>query len=114
MAGWEEIPDHKWNAYGEIIRIEFDWKLGYEPDLLIVSLQLWIPCGSSDPDSAVYVFQGKARHWELVLAADADFDSLWHSDLRISSTNGFSCAGTMPSVGVMSLNSQIFRAGIQN
>jgi hypothetical protein len=25
-VGWEEIPDHKWNAYGEIIRIEFDWK----------------------------------------------------------------------------------------
>jgi hypothetical protein len=74
-VGWEEIPDHKWNAYGEIIRIEFDWKLGYEPDLLIVSPQLWIPCGSSDPDSAVYVFQGKARHWKLVLTADADFDS---------------------------------------
>lgn len=74
-AGWEEIPDHKWNAYGEIIRISFDWKLGYEPDTLIVSPQLWIPCGSSDPDSAIYVFQGRARQWKLVLAADADFDS---------------------------------------
>jgi hypothetical protein len=72
-AGWEEIPDYKWNAYGEIIQIGFDWKLGYEPDLLIVSPQLWIPCGGSDPDSAVYVFQGSAR--QLVLAADADFDS---------------------------------------
>ena len=71
-AGWEEIPDHKWNAYGEIIGINFDWKLGYEPDLLIVAPQLWIPCGSSDPDSAIYVFQGRARRWELVLAADAD------------------------------------------
>jgi hypothetical protein len=74
-AGWEEIPDHKWNAYGEIIQIKFDWQVGYEPDLLIVSPQLWIPCGSSDPDSAIYVFQGRARRWELVLAADADFDS---------------------------------------
>jgi hypothetical protein len=75
MAGWLEIPDHKWNAYGEIIQVRFGWQLGYEPNLLIVSPQLWIPCGSSDPDSAVYVFQGKARQWKLVLAADADFDS---------------------------------------
>lgn len=74
-AGWEEIPDHKWNAYGEIVQIKFDWKLGYEPGILIASTQLWIPCGSSDPDSAIYIFQGRARQWELVLAADADFDS---------------------------------------
>jgi hypothetical protein len=74
-AGWEEIPDHKWNAYGEIIRIKFDWQLGYDPDVLIASTQLWIPCGSSDPDSTVYVFQGRARQWELKLAADADFES---------------------------------------
>lgn len=74
-AGWEEIPDNKWNAYGEIIRIKFVWKNGYEPNVLIVSSQLWIPCGSSDPDSAIYVFEGKARHWELVLAADTDFDT---------------------------------------
>jgi hypothetical protein len=74
-AGWEEIPEHKWNAYGEIIRISFDWQLGYEPDTLVVSPQLWIPCGSSDPDSAIYVFQGRARQWRLVLAADADFNS---------------------------------------
>lgn len=75
VAGWEEIPDNKWNAYGEIIRIKFVWKNGYEPNVLIVSSQLWIPCGSSDPDSAIYVFEGKARHWELVLAADTDFDT---------------------------------------
>ena len=33
-AGWEEIPDHKWNAYGEIIRVNFDWQIGYEPNVL--------------------------------------------------------------------------------
>jgi hypothetical protein len=74
-AGWEEIPSHKWNAYGEINQISFDWKTEYEPGLLIVSTQLWIPCGSADPDSAIYVFRGVARHWELVLATDADFDA---------------------------------------
>ena len=75
-AGWDEVPDHKWNAYGEIVAIKFDWKIGYEPGILIVTTQLWIPCGSSDPDTAVYVFQGRARQWALVLAADADFDRL--------------------------------------
>jgi hypothetical protein len=65
-AGWDEIPDHKWNAYGEILEINFDFKLGYEPGILVVSPRLWIPCGTSDPDAA--------RRWELVLAADADFD----------------------------------------
>ena len=74
-AGWDDIPDHKWNAYGEIVDITLDWKLGYDPGILIVSTQLWIPCGSSDPDAAIYIFQGRAREWELVLAADADFDS---------------------------------------
>ena len=73
-AGWEEVPDHKWNAYGEIVDILFDFG-GYEPGILMVSTRLWIPCGSSDPDSAIYVFRGRARHWELVLAADADYDS---------------------------------------
>lgn len=74
-AGWEEIPDYKWNAYGEIIQINFDWQIGYDPAILIVSTQLWIPCGSSDPDVALYVFQGRAREWQLAMAADADFDS---------------------------------------
>jgi hypothetical protein len=74
IAGWEEISSQKWNAYGEIRRIKFDWKLGYEPTMLIVSTQLWIPCGNSDPDSAVYVFQGTGRKWNLLLVADSDFD----------------------------------------
>jgi hypothetical protein len=73
-AGWDEIPTHKWNAYGEIRQIKFDWKLGYEPGLLVVSTQLWIPCGNADPDSAVYVFQGIGRKWQLVLTANPDFD----------------------------------------
>jgi hypothetical protein len=73
-AGWDEIPSHKWNAYGEIRQIKFDWKLGYEPGILVVSTQLWIPCGNTDPDSAVYVFQGIARKWQLVLSAESDFD----------------------------------------
>jgi hypothetical protein len=49
-AGWEEIPSHKWNAYGEIRQIKFDFKVGYEPGILIVSTQLWLPCGSADSD----------------------------------------------------------------
>lgn len=78
-AGWEEVPNIKWNAYGEIVDIDFDLKSGYEPGILLVTTQLWIPCGTSDPDTAVYVFQGRARRWELVLAADADFDALQQS-----------------------------------
>jgi hypothetical protein len=78
-AGWNEVPDNKWNAYGEITQIKFDWKLGYDPGILVVSTQLWIPCGSSDPDSAVYVFQGRSRQWKLVLATDADFDAVGNS-----------------------------------
>lgn len=73
-AGWEDVPSHKWNAYGEIRQIKFDWKRGYEPGILVVSTQLWIPCGNSDPDSAIYVFQGIARKWKLVLSAESDFD----------------------------------------
>jgi hypothetical protein len=79
-AGWEEIPSHKWNAYGEISQIKFDWKPGYEPGILIVSTQLWLPCGNTDPDSAIYVFQGIARHWDLVLAAESDFDPAGEGD----------------------------------
>lgn len=79
-AGWEEIPSHKWNAYGEIRQIKFDWKTGYEPGILIVSTQLWLPCGSIDPDSAIYVFQGIARRWALVLAAESDFNPAGEND----------------------------------
>jgi len=74
-AGWEEVPDHRWNAYGEIVDISFDFESGYDPGILVVSTRLWIPCGSSDPDSAIYVFRGRARKWGLLMAADADFDS---------------------------------------
>jgi hypothetical protein len=79
-AGWDEIPSHKWNAYGEIRQIKFDWKPGYEPGILIISTQLWLPCGSADPDSAIYVFQGIARHWDLVLSAESDFNPLGEND----------------------------------
>jgi hypothetical protein len=74
-AGWNELPNHKWNAYGEIRQIKFDWKTEYQPGILIVSPQLWIPCGGGDPDSVIYVFQGNARHWDLVLSTDSDFDA---------------------------------------
>jgi hypothetical protein len=74
-AGWKEIPPYKWNAYGEISQIRFDPRMGYDPGILIVSTQLWVPCGSSDPDTAIYVFQGAARDWKLALATDADFDT---------------------------------------
>ena len=80
-AGWEEIPSHKWNAYGEIRQIKFDWKTGYEPGILVVSTQLWLPCGSADPDSAIYVFQGGARRWDLALAAESDFDPAGENDV---------------------------------
>lgn len=79
-AGWEEIPSHKWNAYGEIRQIKFDWKTQYEPGILIVSTQLWLPCGSTDPDSAIYVFRGIARKWDLVLVAESDFDPAGERD----------------------------------
>jgi len=74
-AGWKEIPSYKWNAYGEISQIRFDAKTGYVPGILVVSTQLWVPCGNTDPDTAIYVFQGGARDWKLVLATDADFDT---------------------------------------
>ena len=74
-AGWKEIPSYKWNAYGEISQIRFDTRTGYDPGILVVSTQLWVPCGSNDPDTAIYVFEGRAREWKLVLATDADFDS---------------------------------------
>jgi hypothetical protein len=80
-AGWEEIPSHKWNAYGEIRQIKFDWKTGYEPGILVVSTQLGLPCGSADPDSAIYVFQGVARRWDLVVAAESDFNPAGENDV---------------------------------
>ena len=73
-AGWEEIPSHKWDAYGEIHRIRFDWKTDYDPALLVVSTELWLPCGSADPDSAIYVFRESGRKWNLVLATESDFN----------------------------------------
>src|SRR5215472_7471769 len=72
-AGWKEIPRYKWNAYGEISQIRFDMRTGYDPGILVVSTQLWVPCGAADPDTAIYVFQGGARDWKLILATDADF-----------------------------------------
>jgi len=75
-AGWKEFPPYKWSAYGEISQIRFEAKPGYDPGILVVSTQLWVTCGSTDPDTAIYVFQGNAREWKLVLATDTDFDSL--------------------------------------
>jgi hypothetical protein len=72
-AGWDEIPSHKWNAYGEIRQINFDWKTDYDPGLVVVTTQLWIPCSGDDPDSSIYVFQGAGRHWHMVLSTDSDF-----------------------------------------
>ena len=74
-AGWKEIPPYKWSAYGEISQIRFDLKSGYDPGILVVTTELWVPCGSTDPDTAIYVFQGRVRNWKLVLATDADFDA---------------------------------------
>jgi hypothetical protein len=73
-AGWKEIPRYKWNSYGEISQIRFDLSGGLEQDILIVSTEFWVPSGDTDPDTAIYLFQGRARNWKLVLATDADFD----------------------------------------
>ncbi len=78
-AGWEQVANHEWNAYGEIERISFDWQTGYDPGLLVVTTNLWVPCGSADPDAAIYVFQGAAPNLKLIIATDADFDSLSES-----------------------------------
>lgn len=72
-AGWEEIPSHKWNAYGEIRDIKFGGP-DLNHDFLAVSTQLWVPC-ADDPDSAVYVFHLARRTWDLVLSAEADFNA---------------------------------------
>jgi len=71
-AGWQELPDQRWNAYGEILAIRFDYQLGEDPGILIVTTRLWIPCGA-DPDASIYVFQGHARRWQLLAAVDADY-----------------------------------------
>jgi hypothetical protein len=73
-AGWQELPSNKWTAYGEIRKIKFDLNADQDPPLLVISTQLWLPCGSTDPDSAIYVFRGMSRRWELVLSTDSDFD----------------------------------------
>ena len=75
-AGWDEIPPNKWNAYGEIKAIDLGLSSsGYNPGLLPVFTELWIPCGNTDPDSALYIFEGRARDWKLILTTDADFDT---------------------------------------
>ena len=79
-AGWEELPSNKWTAYGEIRKIKFDLNAAQDPPLLVVSTQLWLPCGSTDPDSAIYVFRGMSRRWELVLSTDSDFDPVGGAD----------------------------------
>jgi hypothetical protein len=91
-AGWQELPSNKWTAYGEIRKIKLDLKVDRDPPLLIVSTQLWLPCGSTDPDSAIYVFRGMSRKWELVLSTDSDFDPVGGDDegglqYRISPTD---------------------------
>jgi len=79
-AGWQELPSNKWTAYGEIRQIKFDNSPEHDPTVLIVSTQLWLPCGSTDPDSAIYVFHGVFRRWELALATDSDFDPKGNAD----------------------------------
>jgi hypothetical protein len=81
-AGWQEIPPNKWAAYGEIKEISYNLNPDYRPGILIVTTQLWLPYDDSDPDAAVYVFQGEKRNWELVLKADADFGTT--SDGRLN------------------------------
>ena len=74
-AGWGEIFRSRWSAYGEISNITFDWLTAYDPPLLVATTELWVPCGSSDPDASIYVFKKKEKKWELILATDADYDS---------------------------------------
>lgn len=79
-AGWDESPNTKWTAYGEIEDIIFDQHLEYSPSLVVVTTKLWVPCGSSDPDSAIYVFAGSGRHWKLILERTADFNPTGESE----------------------------------
>lgn len=81
-AGWQELPSNKWTAYGEIRKIKFDLNADQASPLLVVSTQLWLPCGSKDPDSEIYVFRGMSRRWELVLSTDSDFDPARGEDER--------------------------------
>jgi hypothetical protein len=75
-AGWQEISNNKWNAHGEIVAVRFEWQTGYDPGLLLITTQWWLLCRGTpdDPDSAVYIFQGRTRHWQLVLETEADLD----------------------------------------
>ncbi len=75
-AGWNELPESKWDAYGEIKEINIQSSLAqYGQELLTASTQLWVPCGNTDPDSALYIFQGRAPDWKLILTTDTDFDT---------------------------------------
>jgi hypothetical protein len=71
-AGWGDIYRSRWNAYGEISNIDFNWVTAHDPALLVVDTELWVPCGS-DPYSTLYVFQKNGRNWELTLTTDADY-----------------------------------------
>jgi hypothetical protein len=77
-AGWGDISRSRWSAYGEISNITFDWLTDHDPSLLIAITELWVPCGSSDPDASIYVFEKKGKNWDLILATDADYDSAGH------------------------------------
>lgn len=75
LAGWEQLPPHKWEAYGEIVDIELGMpREANQPALRMVTTHLWLPCGGSDPDAMVYVFEQRGKRWELVLVTDADYD----------------------------------------
>jgi len=99
-AGWKEIPSYKWNAYGEISQIRFDMRTGYDPRILVVSTQRWVPCDSNDPDTTIYVFEGRAREWKLVLATDADFDSTGE-DAKATSFGVEASLPQKPTAGVL-------------
>lgn len=71
-AGWGDIYRSRWNAYGEISNIDFDWVTDHSPPLLVVDTELWEPCGS-DPYSTLYVFQQRGRNWDLILTTEADY-----------------------------------------
>jgi hypothetical protein len=73
-AGWSDIYRSRWNAYGEISNIDFEWKTDRDPPLLVVDTELWVPC-SSDPYATLYVFRKKGHRWELILTTDADYVS---------------------------------------
>jgi hypothetical protein len=71
-AGWGDIYRSRWDAYGEISNIDFEWVTGHDLPLLVVDTELWMPCGS-DPYSMLSVFQERGRNWELILSTEADY-----------------------------------------